>query len=52
MNIVVMQERHLAALAEIERACFHAPWSALCLVIRVTADPGLHTISFTRIAMQ
>ena len=27
MNIVVMQERHLAALAEIERACFHAPWS-------------------------
>ena len=28
MNIVVMQERHLAALADIERACFHAPWSA------------------------
>ena len=27
MNIVAMQERHLAALAEIERACFHAPWS-------------------------
>ena len=27
MKIVVMQERHLAALAEIERACFHAPWS-------------------------
>ena len=27
MNIVVMQERHLAALAEIEQACFHAPWS-------------------------
>ena len=27
MNIVVMQERHLVALAEIERACFHAPWS-------------------------
>lgn len=27
MNIVVMQERHLAALAEIERACFRAPWS-------------------------
>ena len=22
-----MEERHLAALAEIERACFHAPWS-------------------------
>ena len=23
-----MQERHLAALAEIEKVCFHAPWSA------------------------
>ena len=31
MNIVVMQERHLAALAEIERACFHAPWSETML---------------------
>ena len=27
MNIAVMQERILASLAEIERACFHAPWS-------------------------
>ena len=27
MNIVTMEERHLAALAEIEKACFHAPWS-------------------------
>ncbi len=25
--IVPMEERHLAGLAEIERACFHAPWS-------------------------
>lgn len=28
MTVVPMQERHLAALAEIEKACFHAPWSA------------------------
>lgn len=27
MNITAMEERHLAALAEIEKACFHAPWS-------------------------
>lgn len=27
MNIVPMEERHLPALAAIERACFHAPWS-------------------------
>lgn len=27
MNIVSMEERHLPALAAIERACFHAPWS-------------------------
>lgn len=28
MTVVPMGERHLAALAEIEKACFHAPWSA------------------------
>ena len=28
MTIVSMEERHLAALAEIEKACFRAPWSA------------------------
>lgn len=27
MTIVPMAERHLAALAEIEKACFHALWS-------------------------
>ena len=31
MNILSMEERHLAALAEIERACFHAPWSETML---------------------
>ena len=31
MNILAMEERHLAALAEIERACFHAPWSETML---------------------
>ena len=28
MTVVPMQERHLAALAEIEKVCFPAPWSA------------------------
>ena len=28
IRIVPMAERHLTALAEIERACFHEPWSA------------------------
>ena len=27
MNITEMQEKHLPALAELERQCFHAPWS-------------------------
>ena len=27
MTVVPMAERHLAVLAEIEKACFHAPWS-------------------------
>lgn len=27
IQIVLMAERHLPALAEVERACFHAPWS-------------------------
>lgn len=27
MTVVPMEERHLAALAEIEKACFHALWS-------------------------
>lgn len=27
MTVVPMAERHLAALAGIEKACFHAPWS-------------------------
>ena len=28
MTDVPMEERHLDTLAEIEKACFHAPWSA------------------------
>lgn len=31
MTVVPMQERHLAALAAIEQACFHAPWSEAML---------------------
>ena len=27
MTVLPMAERHLAALVEIEKACFHAPWS-------------------------
>lgn len=28
MTVVPMEERHLDTLAEIEKACFHTPWSA------------------------
>ena len=31
MVITAMEERHIEALAEIERLCFHAPWSAQAL---------------------
>ena len=31
MTVVPMAERHLSALAEIEKACFHAPWSEAML---------------------
>lgn len=31
MTVVPMAEHHLAALAEIEKACFHAPWSEAML---------------------
>lgn len=31
MTIADMAERHLPALAEIEKACFHAPWSETAL---------------------
>lgn len=27
MNIAEMQEKHLPALAKLEKQCFHAPWS-------------------------
>ena len=27
MNITEMQEKHLPALAELEKQCFHVPWS-------------------------
>ena len=27
MNVTEMQEKHLPALAELEKQCFHAPWS-------------------------
>ena len=31
MTVAPMTERHLAALAQIEKACFHAPWSEAML---------------------
>lgn len=31
MTITEMQERHLPALEEIERQCFHAPWNQMAL---------------------
>ena len=35
IQIVPMDERHLPALAEIERACFHAPWSVNALGVEL-----------------
>ena len=37
MTVVPMAERHLAALAEIEKTCFHAPWSEKMLRDKLTA---------------
>lgn len=31
MTVVPMEERHLSALAAIEKLCFHAPWSEAML---------------------
>ena len=43
MTVVPMQERHLAALAEIEKVCFHAPWSADML--RAELGKGLFLVA-------
>lgn len=43
MTIVPMAERHLAALAEIEKACFHAPWSESML--REELDKGIFLVA-------
>lgn len=42
MTVVPMAERHVAALAEIERACFHAPWSEAML--REELDKGIFLV--------
>ena len=60
MNIVVMQERHLAALAEIERACFHAPWSenmlreelGKALIAELTAKAGENKLAFVTLEVR
>ena len=43
MTVVPMAERHLAALAEIEKACFHAPWSESML--REELDKGIFLVA-------
>ena len=43
MTIVPMVERHLVALAEIEKACFHAPWSESML--REELDKGIFLVA-------
>lgn len=43
MTIIPMEERHLAALAEIEKACFHAPWSEAML--RAELGKGLFLVA-------
>lgn len=43
MTVVPMAERHIAALAEIERACFHAPWSERML--REELDRGIFLVA-------
>lgn len=43
MTIVPMAERHLAVLAEIEKACFHAPWSESML--REELDKGIFLVA-------
>lgn len=43
MTVVPMAERHLAALAEIEKACFHAPWSEAML--REELDKGIFLVA-------
>ena len=43
MTVVPMAERHLAALVEIEKACFHAPWSEAML--REELDKGIFLVA-------
>lgn len=43
MTVVPMAECHLAALAEIEKACFHAPWSEAML--REELDKGIFLVA-------
>lgn len=43
MTVVPMAECHLAALAEIEKACFHAPWSETML--REELDKGIFLVA-------
>lgn len=43
MTVVPMAECHLAALAEIEKACFHTPWSEAML--REELDKGIFLVA-------
>ena len=55
MHIVSMTDRHVSRIAELERACFHAPWSADSLreeltnphaVFRVAEDPSGQVLGY------
>lgn len=45
MNIGTMEERHIAALAEIERQCFSAPWSEKALSEELNSDKSLFLVA-------
>lgn len=45
MKIMAMQERHLPALAEIERQCFSTPWSEAALREELSRDNSLFLVA-------
>lgn len=45
MEITAMAERHLKALAEIERQCFHTPWSETALREELDNEKNLFLVA-------
>ena len=46
MSVTVLTAAHLAAVAELERLCFHAPWSENALSI-LLGDSGFGLVALT-----